>query len=202
MMKSHFLILGFGLGLGVLLSTAINQSEQVDYAKLELLISKAVKTEMVNYRNSVPLSKTSSTSSQDAFYSSNNSQRFQYDANDDPLLGELKQLFADLSMDLRRDMQDNMSNLAMVQNGGAATTEAHAPLTPEQQAQQSVVIEQATGYIYDVIDRGVWDATDVENMRNLMATLPPNESVKIHQQLLAAMNDGRVKTDLGPMDLF
>ncbi len=202
MMKSHFLILGFGLGLGVLLSTAINQSEQVDYAKLELLISKAVKTEMVNYRNSVPLSKTSSTSSQDAFYGSNNAQRFQYDANDDPLLGELKQLFAELSMDLRRDMQDNISNLAMAQSGGAATSEARTPLTPEQQAQQSVVIEQATSYIYDVIDRGVWDATDVENMRTLMATLPPNESVKIHQQLLAAMNDGRVKTDLGPMDLF
>jgi hypothetical protein len=48
----------------------------------------------------------------------------------------------------------------------------------------------------------VWNATDAEKMRNLMATLPANESVKIQQQLLAAMNDGRVKTDLGPMDLF
>ncbi len=202
MMKSHFLVLGFGLGLGVLLSTAINQSEQVDYSKLELLISKAVKTEMVNYRNSVPLSQRSSSSAQDSIYDSDNAQQLQYSANNDPLFGELKQLFAELSMDLRRDMQDNISSLTMAQNRDSAISEASAPLTPEQQAQQSVVIEQATGYLYDVINRGVWDATDVENMRNLMATLPPKESVKIHQQLLAAMNDGRVKTDLGPMDLF
>jgi hypothetical protein len=196
MMKSHLLILGFGLGLGVLLSTAINRSEQVDYDKLQSMVSKAVKTEMVNHRSSVPLSQTVSSSTPDSFSGSDGI------VSDDPLLGELKQLFTELSMDLRRDIQDNMANLAMSQNGNAAVSEARKPLTPEQQAQQSVVIEQATGYIYNVIDRGVWDATDAEKMRNLMATLPANESVKIQQQLLAAMNDGRVKTDLGPMDLF
>lgn len=193
-MKSHFLILGLGLGLGVLLSTAINQSEQVDYDKLQSIISKAVKAEMVNYRSSVPLSQTQSQSSPGFFSESDNTQQLQHD--------ELKQLFTELSFDLRRDMQDNMANLAMAQNGNAAISEARQPLTPEQLVQQNIVIEQANGYLYDVIDRGVWDATDVERMRNLMATLPPNESIKIQQQLLAAMNDGRIKTDLGPMELF
>lgn len=196
MMKSYLLILGFGLGLGVLLSTAINRSEQVDYDKLQSMISKAVKTEMVNHQNPVPLSQTSSSLSPNSFSGADNI------ASDDLSPGGLKQLFAELSFDLRRDMQDNMANFAIAQNGSAAVSDALTPLTREQQAQQDVVIEQATGYIYDVIDRGIWDTTDVEEMRNLMATLPPNESVKIQQQLLAAMNDGRVKTDLGPMDLF
>jgi hypothetical protein len=194
MMKSHFLILGFGLGLGVLLSTAFIQSEQVDYNKLQSIISKAVKAEMVNYRNSVPLSQKQSKSSSGFFSEPGNTQQLQHN--------ELERLFTELSLDLRRDMQDSMANLAMAQNGNAAISEARLPLTPEQLEQQNVVIEQANGYLYDVIDRGVWDATDVERMRNLMATLPPNESVKIQQQLLAAMNDGRIKTDLGPMEMF
>ena len=195
-MKSHFLILGFGLGLGVLLSTAINRSQQVDYDKLQSMISTALQTEMANHRTSVPLSRTASTSSPNSLSGSDSI------ISDDLLHGELKQLFAELSMDLRRDMHDNMANLTIAQNGSAAVYEMRVPLTPEQRAQQHVVIEQATGYVDNVIARGVWDATDVEEMRNLMATLPANESVKIQQQLLAAMNDGRVKTDLGPMDLF
>jgi hypothetical protein len=201
MIKIHFLVLGFGVGLGVIVNTALNPPEQVDYDKLKSIISISLKTEMENYRASVPLSQTVTPSSKVSFSDSEGKPQFQQEASTDLLLDELKRLFTDLSLELRSDMQ-HMSNSNIAQNNSATLSEPTTPPTPEQLAKQNFVIEQANGYLDEVINRGVWDATDVAHMRDLTATLPASKSIKIQQEILAAMNDGRINTDLGPMELF
>ncbi len=195
MFDKNILVLSLGVAIGVIVSLYINSSNQVDYDKLVSMISKSVVSNIeANYKQPSTPYLSSNTVEQKEMYNVKAS-----DPDNKVMLIELKKLIVSISNERHNKIENSVKSIPVYRNEFNLIGDK---LTVEQKSREMIVVLQAEDYLDEVIGSGVWKSSNVDDLREITSSLSAEENVKIQQQILAAMNDGRIKTDLGPMELF
>lgn len=192
MFKKYILGIGFGVFVGFSINMMMNSPKSVDSEELISAISEL----------NVNILKLSASRHPDNIPSSTNvNENISVSTTDPLILSEIRSLFKELSGELRNELQN--SNVAQLNtNSDPATNKINKKLSPEQQNLDSIAVQQAVNYLDEATSRGRWIDSDASNFKQLLDTVPADDRVKLLQEFAAAINDGRIKSDLSRLSLI
>ncbi len=100
--------------------------------------------------------------------------------------------------DIRRILSEECARIEATVAPPAAAAELAATMPPSAPPGNAEAIESAHVVLTRALDAGAWTSDDVDALRTVMPLLTGPQREELREILFAALNEGRLRPDMGP----